>query len=849
VQHLGRLTTIGIGIALGLALAAPVHGAYREALEEGDRAFDREEWDRAARAYDRAIRSNPTQVPAEAYGKRAAIHNIKGDYEDALRFTTAAETRWPGAPEILEQKAVALWQLGSKPDAVRIAEEVVAKRPSVYSMQAILGEFFTPREPDKSIAANEAYLQHRPRELAGGDMFPRLRLGLMYLEKGRTLPNHQSPEAMELWAKAEEQFQAVLRNHRGSEIGEINAGNGLCAAYTIQRKFSQAITTCERLIQNPRHIDLRGAVWHNLAVAYLNNRQARRARTAANEFIRMRRNDPRGYIIVGDAYFHERDWDNALRYYQDAERIAQSPRDQARLNMKMGLVFRRLDRMQDAISKLEAALEAQPYDVTLVTELGAVYLSFKQDTRALSTVERIISDEERFGPLQPSEQAQLLVVSAKAHYNQQRIAESRARYEAANALREGRDVQIRNGLVQTVNMQAHQSFMEGKTREAERLLAEAHAIHPRAPITNQNMAVLALDAGKCDEALKQLSVLRNSRPHALMYHRLSGRALLCAKKPNRARAAEHYAAADKIARSPDVRANLVRAEIYAEWAPLTWRENLDDSIEKLETAVQFSVQNRQVGDAARRNLALALFQRGWRHMRAGRSTPAAEDFSRALREPALLRGTEELAFEFSHALALLDKGDTAEAAKLFRALAGKGRAGSYLKAPYDRVGNEFFSAYAKYRTNSAAQRREAANEFAKMQGNATGAFGNRVRDLAASSWEHVAWHAYRDGNAQAATAALDQANRLASSAGMRRNITHNRAVLQLGTRGAPAAAEKAFQELGNNPPEALANLGIVYDRQGKAREAYDAWNAARGRGVRDSSLNDWIDAKKRIFGF
>ena len=69
------------------------------------------------------------------------------------------------------------------------------------------------------------------------------------------------------------------------------------------------------MIAEPKRIDAQGSVWFNLSKAYLARRQTKKARTAANEFARMRKTEARGYMLLGDTYFIERDWPNALDQY------------------------------------------------------------------------------------------------------------------------------------------------------------------------------------------------------------------------------------------------------------------------------------------------------------------------------------------------------------------------------------------------------------------------------------------------------------------------------------------------------------------------------------------------------
>jgi tetratricopeptide (TPR) repeat protein len=49
-------------------------------------------------------------------------------------------------------------------------------------------------------------------------------------------------------------------------------------------------------------------------------------------------------------------------------------------------------------------------------------------------------------------------------------------------------------------------------------------------------------------------------------------------------------------------------------------------------------------------------------------------------------------------------------------------------------------------------------------------------------------------------------------------------------------------------PEAWINLGIAYEKKGDHGKALDAWRKARKLNVRFAPLNDWIEAKERVYG-
>jgi Flp pilus assembly protein TadD len=838
-------------VAVAIAAAAAGRTAWAQPeddLREGDRHFEGQDWRKAAAAYDSAIRKYPAQVPPEAYGKRAAIFIILQDFPGGLTFLhNVAEKQYPNAPEILEQEALILWQQGKKADAVAVAEKVVKAKPSSFTNQNIVGEFYSGRDPAKTAAAYEAYLASRPAEIEDKDVLPRIRLGFAYLSLARDAGG-AGKDAAAVYDKATSQFETVEKKFGKKPHATTNAQNGLCAAYTGQGHFDRAITVCEKIIVDPRKIDANGSVWFNLGTAYLANKQPKRARTAANEYIRLRKNEARGHILIGDSYFEERDWSEALKAYLDAEKLLKpsQQREQVDLSIQLGKTYRRLPfsgsganpNVAKAIEKLSAGYQANPASLELAAELGGAYLESKDDANALKTAERGIN-AKTFGGAPDDQRASMLLIAAKAQYNQGKLKDARARFEAAYQIRP-KDVQVRRSLVEVINAQAY-AALDKDPKATEQLLGQALEVDGAAPMTSLNLAVVAIDRGDCDRAATYLDKIKNAKGYALTYQRLTARTFLCGKVKDPKKAAEHYAAADVEVRK--VQANLIQAEIYTEWAPLLWDTDLDGAVDRLQTAVQFAAQEPSIGAAAKRNLAVALYKRGWKLMRDGKATEAAADFERATREPALLKGAEPLAFEFSSALALLDRGDTTEAARKFKELATKGNQASYLKPAYAKLGAQFFGAYANYRSNNPSARQQAATDFQNMAGTATGAFANKVKDLTASAWEMIAVDAIRSGKGAVAQKALTSALKYADGE-MKKRVVLDRLVVS------PGKDDLATLEaMGGSPPEALVNLGIVYDQLGRAKDAYETWSKARAKGAGGRDLQKWIDAKKRIYGF
>src|SRR6185437_5525404 len=201
---------------------------------------------------------------------------------------------------------------------------------------------------------------------------PRIRLGFSYLVIARDAARDGKVKDMNAdYDKAVAQFETVEKKYGKKPHAMTNAENGLCAAYAGEGHFDRAITVCERIITDPKKIDSNGSVWFNLGVSYLANKQPKRARTAANEYVRLRKGEARVYILIGDSYFDERDWTNALNFYLQAEKLLKSSqqKEQIELSIALGKTYRRLDKPDDAIRKLKTGMDANPNSLELGAEL------------------------------------------------------------------------------------------------------------------------------------------------------------------------------------------------------------------------------------------------------------------------------------------------------------------------------------------------------------------------------------------------------------------------------------------------------------------------------------------------
>lgn len=845
-----------VPIAAIILAASPAVAGVEDDLRDGDRRFEAGEWAKAATAYDRAIANGSGQVPAEAYGKRAAVFIILRDYQGGLEFVEKAKARYPSAPEVLEQEALLLWETGDQEAAIAVAEKVVAAKPTAFTNQKLVGEWYATRDSTRTAKAYEAYLAARPEELEAGDVLPRVRLGFAQLANARAaIADGDDPRAQQLFAKAGQQFEILLKKHAKRPHAQVNAENGLCAVYTGMGRFDQAVTVCERIAEQPKRIDASGSVWFNLGTAYLARKQTAKARSAASEFTRIRKNEARGYLLLGDTFFADSDWGNALDNYLKAEKLVKQDQanEQVQLSVRLGKTYRRMPpppsfrgngpnpNVEVAIGKLADALAANPGSAELVLELGSAYLETKLDAQAAAVTEKWFQTDAA-KKASSDTRASLLLLAGKAQFNQKKLREARQRFEGAYELRP-KDVTIRRALVAVINEQAFEATEEpGGEKTGLALLEQAIAIDEKSPVTLMNLGLLALERGECDQARTTLAKLEGIRGHdAVLRPRLHARSYLCGSRPDPKKASELYGIAEREAKKANNGAALT--EIYVEWAPLLWDTDLDAAVAKLELAIDsLGKSTGELAEAARRNYALALYRHGWKLMRDGKGTEAASEFERALKDPTVLQGTEEQALELSRALANLDAGRNSEAAKGFDSLAKQGNQAAYMKSPYAKVGTAFFSAYATYRLGTTQSLQTATTKLAKLESEG-GAFGAKIKELLASAYETLAYAQWKAGKTGAASKSLAQADKRGSG-DIKKRVALNRAVQSL-----DKSDLSTLENFGSSPPEALVNLGILYEQLGRPKDAFDAWVRAKSKGVGSGELNRWIESKKRIYGY
>lgn len=825
-----RLVRVACILAVGLmpSVSRGQSAAVQQLLQDADNAYEREDYRKAVANYERAILAEPKGVQPGVYAKRASIFLFEKKYQEGLNWiSSVAEQVYPDDPLILEQKAVIMSKLpGRKKDAVDLAEKVVGHRPSSFALQVMVGDFYYNAgagAADKTVAAYEAYLKHRPDGLARADKLIRVKLGLMYLHKAD-------------YKNAETQFDASLRIAGDPQL-DPNAYKGLCAAYAGQENWDKALTMCERVIKAREAIKNDPSIYYNVGRAYLRRKRYDDAVNAANSYIGARAREPKGYLLRGQVYFEQGKWNQAEMEFNRADQLAPRNPEVARW-LGRTYLSQKPPQPRKAVERLTAALSASPDDVETIGNLSMAYLADGKPQNAIHAIEKGLALPGQ------DKNAWLLVTAGDAYYEGGDFSSSFRSYARALSLVKT-DSAARIGAVNALNRKAGEAFKKGDYAAAQKDLLEALTLDEQSISTNFNLGLLYVVKANHKEAIERLAVRLKRTPNDLLTNRLIAKAYLGVG--NKQKASEHYEKASEEAQR--LRNMPLVGEVYTEWAPLLLDAGkLDDAVDKLEQAAQYGV-NQPFVQAARRNLQVAYFHRGYSRLKTRQAAGAVADLEGATREPALLKGSEEDVFTFALGLAYLANNQEARAAQVLASFAQKikGDGVNWLKPPYDKVGIELFGAYAQYREGTLAARMKAAPVFEKLTQKTTGKLNAKLKDLLRSSLEFMAYDQFLKGSSREADALLKKAE--GQVQGDRRVIDHNLAVLGMDRGGKGDALRSIFERLGDRVPEALVNLGILFDREGEAKKAYELWSAARARGARAAKLDEWIEAKKRIFNF
>ncbi len=416
------------------------------------------------------------------------------------------------------------------------------------------------------------------------------------------------------------------------------------------------------------------------------------------------------------------------------------------------------------------------------------------------------------------------------------------------------------------------------------LLREAQKLDD-SPSVQRNLAAVYLLQGNAAESEKLLMAPNLSRGDVLAL-RLRSRAQLALGKTAAAlESAERAVGEGKKQldglpsaegnRRPLLSQRLAEAQIELAARYMTdgkdTRDRLEKAVELLEQAskeLAAQAEAKEILRAAQRDLAIAHLRRGRLRLAEAENQigkngvtattlKLAEDALSDLQQAVDSNRLENVAQnrEVGQALCLAAlaaaQANQPKAARDYVTRAGQ--SGCELVSPYNRLGTELLSVFVLYRgTNAPAQREQLLRSLPRLQGRAGNApdaatLQRVLRALLYSTNMALAYDYYVTGKAKQVGPTLRAAQKTAPRSDDEDAILqHNLAIVDINE--GRSVGEKTLERLGQNPPEALVNLGILQDRRGQPRKALDLYRRAFERGARTPKLREWIDTKDRLLG-
>ncbi len=822
--------------ALALALSAWVGraeaqrgggGGAQQQTEACKAALDTKEFGKAEAACREALAADPNMYDA----RRLLITLLiaQGKVAEAHTEAKASTEQGKNNADLAVMQGVAIYEAADKKiggatwaDALPLLERTPQGSPA----QAWLGyrylcKYYVHEQSysAKSAQACVEFRKSRPDEYKVLDGESLQSQGYAYL----VLKDYPS------MLKACDDLARMGGNEKEKSIGNICAGQ----AMALKGDCRGAIPRLEPLVKlkSPQ-------VLKALAGCYLDISPPRAgdAQRIAEQYKVIKPKDPKAYLLLADVYARQKKHLDALRELSQAKQLAPESLEVRLLRAEVLMASKKL---VDAASELEEARRMAPDDVAVPTRLAQLYVLQKQPKKAVALLEPLVSVVDKKNAEKPEERAKVRAMLGFAYIGAGRGLEGVGVLEEATKL-DAKNAELKQGLLNQLLFLGVEAGQKGKLEDAEKFLVRARQIDGKSVTANRNLGVLYLLRKKAEKALEPLQAWQQATGQRDRdSNLLLARAYLMMGKTNDAIAAL-TTARDAVLRASKTPGPAL-AEILVELGPLQLAGGqIEESVKTLEQARLAAEGDDKLRIAASRNLSIAFLARS----KMANRTPEqiAGDLEEVVKMDALA-SNEKAGVTCGLALAHLDLGKAQSALEELEA-ARKG-GGCKFKPPYDKLGAEFWEAYALYREGRTSGLEKAIETFKKLGGKASGKVGQNMKEVLQAAYIRLAVEQYDRGETRKADASLKAAGKVgAKDEGRQRELKHNLAVIEL-AGGDVSGAKGVLEKMGNNPREASVNLGLILERQGNTKGALDLW---RRSGSRLAKVRGWIDVTERFLG-
>jgi tetratricopeptide (TPR) repeat protein len=764
-------------------------------IDEGRTALKKNKLDEAAKALDQAISLNPRRV--DAYVLRSAVYAARKQYKEGIELMRRAQALSPTDEEVLTALGSQLTLSGDTAAGVPLLVQVTTKNTARYDAQLLLGHHYhrASKWPD-AITAFEAYFKHRPKALANEDGRHRIDLADAYLRF------HQPKKALPLFEQAQKEQQA-----KRAKTIDLRAAIGVAwATAAIDcKKARPLLEKLEPMAATHPEIWL---VDGQCALA-LGNVGA--ALELGRRYLEKSPNSTAaGHALVGEAHATRGNLAEAKKALETARRLEPNRR---RWPVRLAFVLRRAGDLAGSLDALEkvGAPDKPAIDPDWYTELGETLLQKGEATTAVTRLSAVIGEL-------PNDAAIRVVLGAAQLTAAQPELAIKTLSEAEIISSSPRSKKL---LVEALSRVGVEKLKANDAAGAEALLARADTLEGT-PLVWRNLGVARLALDKPADAIAALDKAAKAEPLSITLmlaaraRALSGdvvgarpiydKALTGEKGDNAVEVAIDWAASELSGGDPAV------------------------ALAALEKTAAFAK------GAARHKTALAKARHaaGIAALRAGNGVRALELLRAAAKDDPSLQTRCDLAIA---SVAAADP----NAVTTLKAITGQS---CPFPPPADTQAAPILVAF----TEGLNPRRagKSLDKLTALGGKSTGPAAVLLNTSIRVVALEAAREAFNTGQLAAARRYLVQARNANARVG-NDEVLHNLAAIDL-AEGKVDLAISQLEKLAGKLPEALVNLGIAYDRKGEPQKALDAWRRAKRAGARAPQLNDWIEAKERVYG-
>ncbi|MDY0004458.1 MAG: tetratricopeptide repeat protein, partial [Polyangia bacterium] len=739
-------------------------GQAAEAVRKADEAFTEKRMKEAIRlyrqalGYDRTLSAAHEKLAVALYALRRYSEGV-GQASECLKALPehAPCHMWMGLHKIRMKKVE---------EGIKHLEDAIKRNWKLAPAMNELGRYYFRRgDWKRAERAFWAFLNHRDQSWPAAVDKPVLTfLGKTYLATKR-------------YSEAQSRFAAALK----IDPRDVEAKLGLADAYRGRGFWNDALNIYLSLKpQWARRLEIH----FKLAQCFYRLRRKGKALEHLAIYRAKRPRDAEATLLLGDIHFFFREFTPALAAYKRA--VEQSPGSMT-AQIKYAEALLQNKEPQKAYDALRAAQRRAPSHPGLLAAMANALLQLKRPAEALPILDKLLTS-------QPS-LAQAYVLRGEAHLAQNSLPKATEDFKRAREL-DPKDFRAKKGYILVLNQTAFGLLTEGKADRAIASLSEAHSLDPQLVFTSVNLGIAYLQVKNHKEALRHLTAVHQRLPNSFTANRLLARLYYDTGQLKVARG--HYTQARAASRRLTSNA---QAEVEIELGGLLAAEGeIDAAVDVLKSAVANSVGSKELAPVAQSNLAIALLDRGYRHLDGGKGTEALADLELAQQHESHLKDNQPALLRFLLAMAYLETGNWAKAGAAFAKVSDRKVLSEVLNPPYDRLGVKYFQAYTLYRQGGYEA---AAKAIGGLMRGAPEEVKGRLREILRSSNEHRATQLMGRGDHKGAQRLFAQA----ATMGANKQAQHNHAV-SLYRSGKQAEALAIWQAAGM-PAPALCNVGTI----------------------------------------